>query len=189
LPPSPLLRRSGLNTKKDDQLTDQFLSSFVLPEKSGPTVAVSGNPPVAESVPDRKAGPNKENTDAAQKSDTPEPAAAGAEAKTGDAPATVSTKPGETAPISGGVLNGKAIILPQPDYPLVALQAKAAGTVVVQVLVDETGNVISAHATSGHPLLQAAAVTAARQAKFAPTSLMGEPVKVTGVLSYNFVAR
>jgi protein TonB len=61
--------------------------------------------------------------------------------------------------------------------------------VIVQVLVDETGNVISAHATSGHPLLQAAAVAAARQAKFAPTSLMGEPVKVTGVLSYNFAAR
>ena len=52
---------------------------------------------------------------------------------------------------------------------------------VVQVTVDENGYVISAHAVSGHPLLQAAAVAAARQAKFPPTLLMGEPVKVTGV--------
>jgi periplasmic protein TonB len=60
---------------------------------------------------------------------------------------------------------------------------------VVQVLVDESGNVISARAISGHPLLQAAAVAAAQQAKFAPTSLMGEPVKVSGVLTYNFAPR
>lgn len=174
-----------LNTKKDDELTEQFLSSFALPEKTGPTVVVSGNPPVAELV-DRKPGnpgPNKENADAGQKTEAGE---AGADSKAGDSPTTVSTKPGEKAPISGGVLNGKAIVLPQPEYPPIAAQAKASGTVVVQVLVDETGNVISAHAMSGHPLLQAAAVAAARQAKFAPTSLMGEPVKVTGVLTYSF---
>jgi len=55
------------------------------------------------------------------------------------------------------------------------------------VIVDEQGNVISARAISGHPLLQAAAVAAARQAKFQPTFLMGEPVKVNGVITYNFV--
>jgi protein TonB len=65
---------------------------------------------------------------------------------------------------------------------------KAAGTVVVQVTVDENGNVISAHAVSGHPLLQAASVAAARGAKFSPTRLSGEPVKVNGVITYNFPA-
>jgi protein TonB len=58
--------------------------------------------------------------------------------------------------------------------------------VVVQVIVDENGNVISAHAVSGHPLLQAASVAAARSAKFAPTKLSGQPVKVSGVITYNF---
>ena len=88
--------------------------------------------------------------------------------------------------VSGGVLNGKAISLPQPQYPPVARIAKASGTVVVQVTVDENGNVISAQAVSGHPLLKAAAVAAARGAKFSPTKLSGQPVKVTGIIQYNF---
>src|SRR5215217_1355428 len=93
------------------------------------------------------------------------------------------------APISGGVLNGKAINLPKPGYPPIARAAHASGTVVVQVLIDENGNVVSAHAVSGHPLLQGAAVGAARQARFSPTKLSGQPVKVTGVIQYNFVAQ
>jgi len=93
------------------------------------------------------------------------------------------------APISGGVLNGKAISLPKPAYPPIARAAHAAGTVVVQVLIDENGNVVSAHAVSGHPLLQAAAVGAAKSARFSPTKLSGQPVKVTGVIQYNFVSQ
>ncbi|HEY0364970.1 MAG TPA: TonB family protein [Pyrinomonadaceae bacterium] len=93
------------------------------------------------------------------------------------------------APISGGVLNGKAISLPKPSYPPIARAAHASGTVVVQVLIDENGSVVSAHAVSGHPLLQGAAVGAARQARFSPTKLSGQPVKVTGVIQYNFVAQ
>jgi periplasmic protein TonB len=93
------------------------------------------------------------------------------------------------APISGGVLNGKAISLPKPSYPPIARAAHASGTVAVQVTIDENGNVISAHAVSGHPLLQAVAVAAARGAKFSPTKLSGQPVKVTGVITYNFVAQ
>ncbi|HEX8136925.1 MAG TPA: TonB family protein [Pyrinomonadaceae bacterium] len=95
--------------------------------------------------------------------------------------------PRPTAPISGGVLNGKAISLPKPQYPAIARTARASGTVTVQVTIDENGNVISAHAVGGHPLLQAAAVAAARQARFSPTKLSGQPVKVTGVITYNFL--
>jgi TonB family protein len=58
--------------------------------------------------------------------------------------------------------------------------------VTVQVTVDETGKVISATAVSGHPLLRAAAVDAARRARFTPTLLTGVPVKVTGMIIYNF---
>ena len=91
--------------------------------------------------------------------------------------------------ISGGVLNGKAISKPQPAYPAIARSARASGTVTVQVLVDEKGNVVTARAVSGHPLLQQSAVAAAHQAKFRPTLLSGTPVKVTGVITYNFVAQ
>jgi protein TonB len=107
-----------------------------------------------------------------------------------DEPPPPEAKPTpRAAPISGGVLNGKAISLPKPAYPAIARAAHAAGTVVVQVVIDENGNVISAHAVSGHPLLQGAAVGAARSAKFSPTKLSGQPVKVTGVIQYNFVAQ
>jgi protein TonB len=106
-----------------------------------------------------------------------------------DEPPPAATPTPPRAPISGGVLNGKAISLPKPAYPPIARAAHASGTVVVQVLIDENGNVVSAHAVSGHPLLQPAAVGAARQAKFSPTKLSGQPVKVTGVIQYNFVSQ
>jgi protein TonB len=106
-----------------------------------------------------------------------------------DEPPPPEPKPVPRAPISGGVLNGKALSLPHPPYPQIAKAAHASGTVVVQVLIDENGNVVSARAVSGHPLLQAVAVAAARGARFSPTKLSGQPVKVTGVIQYNFVAQ
>lgn len=103
---------------------------------------------------------------------------------------TSAAPPGKQseAETSGGVLNGKAISLPRPDYPRIARSAHASGMIVVQVTIDESGDVIAAHAISGHPLLMAASVASAKQAKFSPTKLCGEPVKVTGVITYNFVA-
>lgn len=89
--------------------------------------------------------------------------------------------------ISGGVINGKADSLPKPEYSAAARAVKASGAVNVQVTIDENGDIISAAAVSGHPLLRQAAEQAARQAKFKPTLLAGQPVKVTGVLVYNFV--
>jgi protein TonB len=88
--------------------------------------------------------------------------------------------------ISGGVVNGKATNLVKPPYPAAARAVRASGAVNVQVTIDENGNVISASAVSGHPLLRAAAVQAARSSKFSPTLLSGQPVKVTGVIVYNF---
>lgn len=90
-------------------------------------------------------------------------------------------------PIKGGVMNGKAEYLPAPKYPAAARAVNAQGAVAVQVVIDEAGSITSASAVSGHPLLRAAAVCAATQARFAPTTLEGVPVKVSGVLTYNFV--
>jgi TonB family protein len=101
----------------------------------------------------------------------------------------LTTLSGERRAINGGTLNGKAIDLPAPEYPAIARAAHASGAVTVEIMIDENGDVIAAKAVSGHPLLQAAAVNAARQASFTPTRLNGEPVKVTGLLVYNFVAQ
>ncbi|HVQ38796.1 MAG TPA: energy transducer TonB, partial [Pyrinomonadaceae bacterium] len=87
---------------------------------------------------------------------------------------------------SSRVLNGLAILLPKPPYPPLAKQAGAQGPVNVQVLIDETGNVVSAKAISGNPLLMRAAQQAAYGARFSPTKLGDQAVKVSGVITYNF---
>ena len=91
------------------------------------------------------------------------------------------------SPVNGGILNGKANSLPKPPYPEIANSVRVSGVVVVRVIIDESGNVSSATAISGHPLLRAGSVEAARNAKFSPTRLNGQPVKVSGMLVYNFV--
>lgn len=102
-------------------------------------------------------------------------------------PTPTPAPPAVPKSISKGVINGSAISLPKPPYPPAARAVRAAGAVNVQVTISESGSVISANAVSGHPLLRAAAAQAARSAKFAPTLLSGQPVKVTGVIVYNFV--
>jgi len=112
-----------------------------------------------------------------------------AKVEVADAPPPPPKPTPPKAPISGGVLNGKAVRLVQPPYPAIARSAHASGQVRVQIVIDENGNVISAAPVSGHPLLQGAAVSAARASKFTPTKLSGMPVKVSGVIIYNFVAQ
>ena len=89
--------------------------------------------------------------------------------------------------LASAVLTGKAVAKPAPPYPQSAMLVRAQGPVVVQVVVDEQGRVVSARATSGHPLLRLSAEQAAQRARFTPTLLGGQPVKVTGVITYNFV--
>jgi TonB family protein len=89
-------------------------------------------------------------------------------------------------PVSGGVLNGTAISLPSPGYPETARRLRMSGLVTVEVVVDETGKVISAVATSGPMPLKEAAVQAALRARFSPTKLSGQPVKVSGMINYKF---
>jgi protein TonB len=89
-------------------------------------------------------------------------------------------------PVSGGVLNGTALSLPPPMYPEAAKRLRMAGLVTVEVVVDETGKVIAAEATSGPSVLRDVAVQAALRARFSPTKLSGQPVKVSGVINYKF---
>lgn len=121
-------------------------------------------------------------------SDSGRPGGGGDNDRGGAPPPPPPPPPVPKKPISGGVLNGKARSLPKPPYPPAARAVRASGAVSVQVVIDESGNVISASAVSGHPLLRQAAAQAARGAKFSPTMLSGQPVKVQGVITYNFVA-
>jgi len=88
---------------------------------------------------------------------------------------------------SKGVITSEALSLPKPPYPEMAKQMRLQGKVTVQVLIDETGRVISARVLDGHPVFKQPSERAALQARFSPTRLGDQPVKVSGVISYNFV--
>lgn len=102
-----------------------------------------------------------------------------------DASANLPKKP----PVSIGVVNGRATNLPKPLYPPAAKAVRAEGDVSVQVTIDEQGNVVSARAVSGHPLLRQVSEAAARSARFSPTFLSNQPVKVTGIIVYKFAVQ
>lgn len=159
-------------------------------DSTQPNTAVEGTEvkgtasPAASTAPTSVASPTSATTQKAKEPEqaaTPRPAP---ESTPQPVPSPTPVKP--RGPVNGGVLNGKATSLPKPAYPASAKAVRASGAVNVQVTVDENGRVISASAVSGHPLLRSSAVSAARQARFSPTLLSGQPVKVTGVIVYNF---
>jgi periplasmic protein TonB len=178
----------SLNTKKDDALEEKFLSSFVLPERqpdAPKNAATASNQPdqqqgeqTLEDQKQAKPGGEEGETQAAPKKEN-DPAANNSI----NQPQDPNDPNQKRKPISGGVLNGKAIYLPRPETP----SGDVNGVVLVQVLVDENGSVIDARAVSGPQSLHNAAVSAARLARFMPTVLAGQPVQVTGTLSYNFM--
>ncbi|MGB7069826.1 MAG: energy transducer TonB [Pyrinomonadaceae bacterium] len=101
--------------------------------------------------------------------------------------ATPTPAPPSNTPVNAGSLNSRAINLPTPAYPAAARSMRAGGQVAVQVTLDESGNVISARATSGHPLLRRSAEDAARRSRFNPVLSGGRPAKATGFITYNFI--
>lgn len=112
-----------------------------------------------------------------------DPKPVGREIKAADGPAMKSVMPPDDA-ILGGVLNDIAVSLPKPEYPADAKGAK--GTVTVEVLVNEKGVVTASSVVGGPQPLWSAAASAARQAKFDPPLKDGKPVKVAGVLTFDF---
>ena len=181
-----------LNTKKDEALEEKFLSSFELPERPAEASKITANADVnpnagqeaakegqasagVEGETELPATPNKETNN----NNNTEPSVAANQPQQNPAQQPGQKRP----PMAGGMLNGKAIYLPIPEVPA----GDATGVVLVQVLIDEQGSVIDAKAVSGPQHLQPAAVNAARMARFSPTLYQGEPVRVSGTLSYNFV--
>jgi uncharacterized protein len=79
--------------------------------------------------------------------------------------------------------------IPHPPYPPVAKAARVHGRVEVKMVIDETGKVIGAQVIDGHPLLRSASLKAARELTFPPALLDKKPVKVTGIVAYNFILK
>ena len=86
--------------------------------------------------------------------------------------------------ISLGMLDMRVVEKPAPAYPVLVKAARLRGRTIVEVLIDERGNVVRAEVQSGHPVLRGAVVAAAKRAKFRPTLVNGRRVKVSGLLTY-----
>ena len=180
-----------LNNKKDEALEEKFLSSFVLPERQAdpPKTAANANPDQQNA--NQPGDANAQNTVQPEGETSPATPNNNTETATAAQPNTPNPQGqnqgqqqnAKRPPIAGGMLNSKAIYLPVPEVPA----GEASGVVLVAILIDEAGTVIEARAVSGPANLHAAAVNAAKLARFTPTLLMGEPVRVSGTLSYNFV--
>lgn len=90
------------------------------------------------------------------------------------------------APVAVGSLVGKAKSRVPPSYPALARTARVTGSVTVFLIVNEKGEVESVMRAEGPQQLQQAAIEAARRWKFNQTVIDGQPVRVTGYLSFNF---
>jgi periplasmic protein TonB len=88
--------------------------------------------------------------------------------------------------VSSGVAQGQLIVPIQPHYPVIAMEARIQGTVVVSALISTTGRIESLRVLSGPPLLVNAAVDAIRQARYRPWTLNGQPVEVETTINVVF---
>lgn len=165
--------------------------TFVPPTTSSAPSTAMSRPPVPFEIGDRDTNPigvgRPENIDGPGTSGFAEKPLAEPSEPIKDPPPVKDIPPVKPPTIkSDGVLNGKATYLPKPTYPATAIAVNAQGKVDVQIMIDEHGKVVSAKAVSGHPLLRNVSEQAAWGAKFTPTLLSNVPVKVTGVIVYNF---
>jgi TonB family protein len=197
-PPKPLQLQNEPQKRSDvPTRISNMLRLDEVPLKAPTEISVTQNPSLArpigrfELAPIESSGPGTPESgetrrvpDGTGSSVTSEPVADSV--KIPDPPPVIVPKPPAKTVVSEGVINGKATFLPAPPYPKPAQMVNAYGAVNVQVTIDEMGKVISSKAISGHPLLKQAAETAAWRAKFSPTLLSKVPVKVTGVIVYNF---
>jgi TonB family protein len=85
-----------------------------------------------------------------------------------------------------GVLMGEAVHKLQPPYPPEAKAQRISGAVLIRVEIDETGTVTGTKIICGPDLLTAVSRETALKWRFNPTTLNGQPVKVIGVLTFNF---
>jgi len=89
----------------------------------------------------------------------------------------------------GNLSSTNAITMVTPVYSVTAQRSNVEGRVVVEVQLDDKGNVVYAKAVSGHQLLRNSAEEAAKKSRFKPTMYGSQAIKAFGVITYNFTLR
>jgi hypothetical protein len=93
-------------------------------------------------------------------------------------PPIASEGPKRPVRIGGDMRAPRLTYGPSPVYPALAKLSHVFGTVVIEAIIDEHGNVTEVRAVSGPALLLAAALKSVSQRKYEPTILDGEPTPV-----------
>jgi protein TonB len=88
--------------------------------------------------------------------------------------------------VSTGVLAGMLLTPIQPTYPPIARLTRTEGSVVIQAIISKSGRIESAHVVSGPAVLQSAALTAVREARYRPFLLNSQPTEVETTITINF---
>jgi periplasmic protein TonB len=89
----------------------------------------------------------------------------------------------------GSIQEAKLIRRVEPVYPKLAVATRVSETVVMDLLIDEDGNVATVTVLRGHPLLNDAAIQAVKQWRYSPTIQNGEPVQVQATVTVIFRIR
>ena len=189
---APTERPRVTRDTNESNITERADAMLSVNRPDKPPVGVSTTPNLNPPIPDRGpwalTGRNRDpgGVPAGPGSNSSGPVTSSRQVVSIEEPPPAAETPKVPKIISKGVITGQAVSLPQPAYPQMARQIRVQGKVSVQVLIDEQGRVISATAIDGHPLLMPAAQKAALQARFKPTLLSEQPVKVSGVITYDF---
>jgi protein TonB len=204
LPPQPVAERQPEPAARPDRPRETSRNESAVTERAVAMLSVNHPevPPVGVSVKPNPDLPMPDHGAVAITGRNRDPGLIGGPAGPGNGGRQVAQPPVVTLPdnpppppappkpptvVSKGVITSQATYLPKPVYSEIAKRLRVQGTVSVQVLVDEQGRVVSAKAVSGSPFLIPEAQKAAMQARFSPALLSGQPVKVSGVITYNFV--
>ena len=186
-----------LEARFDQQLEALRKEAEAAKQKAAEAQAAAAAPPPAPRPRVDEPAPAPTQARAAAAQNTPQPAATVAAANTPPpaapapaeaapvpaatvAPAAPSVRPGDLVTAGPGTITPRLQVRPRPNYPVIAQRLRKEATVVVRVLVDETGKVSTAELKSREVGFgfDHEALRAARGARFTPASKEGVPVKM-----------
>ena len=97
--------------------------------------------------------------------------------------------PAKPIRVGGTIREPKKIVDVAPIYPAIAQQVHKEGVVILEAVINETGNVVGVRLLRSEPLLDQAAIDAVRAWKYTPTLLNGVPVQVLMTITVQFRLR